>query len=75
MVRGIAQPEFARLVGARAPKRVPRWLARLAVGDFGVAWMTALRGSSNRRAKEVLGWQPSRPTWREAHNDRCEELR
>ncbi len=58
-------PYLAKLVGAPAPKRVPAWVARLAVGDYGVAYMTSLRGSSNQRAKEVLGWQPLLSSWRE----------
>jgi len=62
-------PEFAGIVAAPAPKRVPRWVARLAVGDYGVAWMTSLRGSSNQRAKQALGWQPSWPTWRKGFRD------
>jgi nucleoside-diphosphate-sugar epimerase len=57
-------PELAKVLGAPAPKRLPSWIARIAVGEYGVAYMTALRGSSNRRAKETLGWNPSRPTWR-----------
>ena len=57
-------PELAKLLGARPPKRVAAWMARMAVGEYGVAYMTSLRGSSNRRAKEAFGWHPSRPTWR-----------
>ena len=57
-------PELAKLLGARPPKRVAAWMARMAVGEYGVAYMTALRGSSNRRAKETFGWHPSRSTWR-----------
>ena len=56
-------PELAKLLGAPPPKRVAAWMARMAVGEYGVAYMTSLRGSSNRRAKEAFGWQPSRSTW------------
>jgi hypothetical protein len=37
----------------------------MAVGGYGVAWMTALRGSSNAKARQILDWAPSRPSWRE----------
>jgi nucleoside-diphosphate-sugar epimerase len=58
-------PELARLLGAPAPRRVPAWLARMAVGGYGVAYMTSLRGSSNRRMKQAFGWAPSLPSWRQ----------
>ncbi len=58
-------PDLATMLGAPQPRHIPRWIARLAVGSFGVAWMTALRGSSNERAKQVLDWQPARPSWRQ----------
>jgi nucleoside-diphosphate-sugar epimerase len=62
-------PELAEILHAPAPKRVPTWMARMAVGTYGVAYMTELRGSSNRRAKEALAWYPSRPTWREGFRE------
>ena len=58
-------PLLARLLDAPAPMRIPVWLARLAIGDVGVSWMCDIRGSSNRKAKERLGWRPVYPTWRE----------
>ncbi|MCK2219581.1 NAD(P)-dependent oxidoreductase [Actinomadura sp. ATCC 31491] len=51
-------PAFARQLGAPPPKRVPAFLARLAVGPFGVAFMTRLRGADNCRARLVLNWRP-----------------
>jgi nucleoside-diphosphate-sugar epimerase len=58
-------PELARAVGAKPPFHVPLWLGRLMAGDVGVSLMTKVRGSSNARAKRMLGWQPSHPSWRE----------
>ena len=58
-------PELARAVGAKPPSRVPAWLARLLIGEAGVAMMTTVRGSSNAKAKRVLGWQPVHATWRD----------
>ena len=58
-------PEFAEMLGARRPMRVPAFVARLAAGSYGVAYMTSLRGASNARAREALGWRPSVASWRE----------
>ena len=58
-------PEFARMLGAPPPRRVPTALARLAVGPWGTAWMTRLRGADNARARLSLDWRPGYPSWRE----------
>lgn len=57
-------PEVARVLGTRAPKRVPTVLARLGVGAWGVAYMTGLVGADNRRARRLLDWRPGHPSWR-----------
>lgn len=58
-------PELALAVGAKRPMRVPAWVARMLIGEFGVAWMTTARGSSNAKAKAELGWAPRYGSWRE----------
>jgi len=58
-------PELARVIGARPPYRVPAWLGRLAAGEVGVRMMTEQRGSSNAKAKRLLGWQPIYSSWRD----------
>ena len=58
-------PYLAEAVGAPRPMRVPVWLARLFVGDVGVSMMTQIRGSSNAKARERLGWRPTWSSWRE----------
>jgi nucleoside-diphosphate-sugar epimerase len=58
-------PYVAQAVGAKAPRRVPTWLGRLAAGEVGVSMMTQIRGSSNAKAKRELGWRPAWPSWRE----------
>lgn len=58
-------PYLARVVGAKPPLRVPRWLARPMAGAVAVRWMTEARGSSNEKAKRELGWQPACPSWRQ----------
>ena len=58
-------PYLAEVVGAKAPMRVPVWLGRLAAGEVATLWMTEARGSSNRKAKRELDWQPAWSSWRE----------
>jgi len=58
-------PELALLVGAKPPRRVPAWLARLAVGEHAVAIMTSSKGASNAKARRDLGWTPEHASWRE----------
>jgi nucleoside-diphosphate-sugar epimerase len=58
-------PALAAAVGAKPPRRVPRWLGRLVAGRAAVVMMTEVRGASNAKAKRELGWLPSHPSWRE----------
>ena len=58
-------PYLAQVLGAKRPRRVPVWVARLVIGEQGVAMMTEMRGSSNAKAKRELGWQPSYSSWRD----------
>ncbi len=51
-------PELARMLGARTPRRIPQWLARLVAGSWGVAFLNGLMGASNARAKAELHWRP-----------------
>jgi nucleoside-diphosphate-sugar epimerase len=56
-------PEVARRIGAKPPRRIPRWLGRLLAGEAAVVMMTELRGASNEKAKRELGWVPKHPSW------------
>src|SRR4029450_13157222 len=58
-------PVLAAAVGAKPPRRVPAWVARLAVGEFGGVAMTDSRGASNAKAKRELGWRLTYPSWRQ----------
>ena len=51
-------PYLAECLGARPPRHVPAWLARLAIGEVGVSMMTQIRGASNAKARRELGWEP-----------------
>jgi len=57
-------PYLADVLGARSPRQVPAWLARLIVGEAAVSMMTKIRGSSNAKAKRELGWKLHYPSWR-----------
>ena len=51
-------PALASALDAKPPRRVPRWLGRLAAGETATAMMTEVRGASNEKAKRELGWKP-----------------
>jgi nucleoside-diphosphate-sugar epimerase len=57
-------PVLAQALGAKPPRRVPVWLARLAAGEAAVVMGTTARGASNAKAKLELGWAPRYPSWR-----------
>jgi 2-alkyl-3-oxoalkanoate reductase len=57
-------PLYAEALGAKPPRRVPLWLARLLAGSAVAETAVELRGASNAKAKRELGWQPSYPSWR-----------
>jgi len=57
-------PFLADTLGAKAPGKVPAWLAKPLIGEGGVSMMTQIRGASNAKAKRELGWEPTYPSWR-----------
>jgi nucleoside-diphosphate-sugar epimerase len=57
-------PVLASALGAKPPRRIPRWLSRLVAGEVTTASMTDVRGASNAKAKRELGWQLRYPSWR-----------
>ena len=57
-------PFLAEQLGAKKPRRVPRFMVRLLAGEAPVLQMTEVRGGSNAKAKRELGWQPRWSTWR-----------
>jgi nucleoside-diphosphate-sugar epimerase len=62
-------PYLANAVGAKPPRSVPVWLARIGAGEVGVSLMTQIRGSSNKKAKSELCWQPRWSSWREGFSE------
>jgi nucleoside-diphosphate-sugar epimerase len=57
-------PFLADAIGAKPPRHLPAWLARLLIGELGVIMMTQSRGASNAKAKRELGWRPAYSSWR-----------
>jgi 2-alkyl-3-oxoalkanoate reductase len=58
-------PLYAEAIGAKKPRRVPIWLARLFAGGSVASMATIVRGASNAKAKAQLDWVPVLPSWRE----------
>ena len=61
-------PAYAEAIGARAPRRVPLWLARLVAGRA-VAGVTVQPGAANAKARRELGWEPRWASWRAGFRD------
>ena len=62
-------PAYAAALGAKPPRRVPLWLARLVTGRFVADGAARLRGASNARARRELGWEPRYASWRQGFRD------
>ena len=58
-------PVLASALGAKPPRRIPRWLGRLVAGETATLMMTEARGSTNEKAKRELGWTPRYASWRQ----------
>jgi 2-alkyl-3-oxoalkanoate reductase len=62
-------PAYAVSLGAKPPRRVPHWLARLVANRFMADSSLELRGASNAKAKRELAWQPRQTSWRQGFRD------
>ena len=62
-------PFLAECAGAKPPRRVPAWLARLLAGKMAVGMVTEGRGFSNAKAKRELGWELRYPSWRQGFKE------
>jgi 2-alkyl-3-oxoalkanoate reductase len=62
-------PALAAALGAKPPRRIPAWVARLLAGELPVVMMTQVRGASNAKAKAELGWTPQVPSWRQGFRE------
>jgi 2-alkyl-3-oxoalkanoate reductase len=61
--------ELARVLGAKPPRRVPAWVARLLAGQGAVDMMTRAVGISSEKIKRELGWTLRYPSWRTGFTD------
>lgn len=57
-------PAYAEAIGAKPPRHVPTFLARLAAGKLVVHAATRMPGASNHKAKTELGFSPHWHSWR-----------
>jgi nucleoside-diphosphate-sugar epimerase len=57
-------PALADALGAKPPRRVPMWLARLVGGANASMAGSQMRGASNAKATRELGWKPRYASWR-----------
>ena len=62
-------PVYAAALGAKRPRRVPLWLARLVGGKQAATRAQRLEGASNEKAKRELGWRPRYPSWRQGFRE------
>lgn len=62
-------PAYAEALGAKKPRRVPKFIARIVAGSYTTQLATELRGASNARAKAALGWVPRYPSWRQGFRE------
>ena len=58
-------PALAAMLGARPPRRIPKWLAGIAAGEHIVMLLTEARAGSNTKAKRELLWRPTHASWRQ----------
>ena len=56
-------PAFARFLGASAPREITEAEALRTAGADSIYYATRLRGASNRRAKQKLGFAPRKLEW------------
>ena len=59
-------PAFARYVGAPPPPHITEEQALAAAGEVAIYYQTKLRGASNKKARETLGFRPRRLEWLKA---------
>jgi nucleoside-diphosphate-sugar epimerase len=61
-------PGFAEAIGAKPPRTVPMWLAKIFARDNAMQ-AASLRGSTNDKARRELGWEPRYASWRQGFRE------
>ena len=67
-------PYAAAQLNAPAPKHIPPFVAKMAVGSVTMEVLTASYRMSNRRIREQLGFAPRYPTYRETWAQIAQEM-
>jgi nucleoside-diphosphate-sugar epimerase len=62
-------PYLAEVAGAKRPRHLPLWLAKLVGGEHMVVLMDEARGASNEKARRELGWTPAHASWRDGFRE------
>jgi nucleoside-diphosphate-sugar epimerase len=62
-------PEYAQVLGAKRPRRVPLWVARRVAGPEIADRGIDMRGASNAKVKRELGWEPRYASWRQGFRE------
>jgi 2-alkyl-3-oxoalkanoate reductase len=62
-------PVYADALGAKPPRRVPLWLARLVAGRPTAEQAARMRGASNAKFKARVGWEPRYASWRQGFRE------
>lgn len=62
-------PFYAEVLGAKPPRRVPLWLARIVSNRFLAEAAARQRGTSNARIKRELEWSPRWSSWRQGFRE------
>jgi len=57
-------PALARAIGAPPPRRIPEWVAALAVGRGLAAWLAREQAAASGKAEGAVGWRAKR-SWRD----------
>jgi 2-alkyl-3-oxoalkanoate reductase len=57
-------PALAAILGAKPPRRIPAWVARIAASEHLVAMMTESSAGSNTKARQAFGWRLAYASWR-----------
>jgi 2-alkyl-3-oxoalkanoate reductase len=66
-------PFLAEVLGAKQPRRLPTWAARIVAGEAITSMSTRVTGSSNGKARRDLRWEPRYRSWREGFREALTE--
>jgi nucleoside-diphosphate-sugar epimerase len=66
-------PFLADVLGAKQPRRIPAWFARIVAGEAITSMSTRIKGSSNAKARRELRWVPRYRSWRQGFREALTE--